>query len=119
LRSGKELTVPEYVVDRRQTQVCVTLTGDLTAVVVPGLQADLRSVLEPGVTEVEFDLAGATLLDSSGIGLLIAAANSAGRLGGRLTVTRVSAEIFQLLQSMRLTARLNVTCREEQEASRG
>jgi anti-anti-sigma factor len=111
--------MPEYVIERRQTQVCVTLGGDLTAAIVPGLQADLKGALGQGATDVEFDLAGATQLDSSGIGLLIAAANSARRLGGRLCVTRASADISQLLQSMRLASRLNVTGRADQEASRG
>ena len=49
------------------------------------------------------------MLDSSGMGLLIAAANSLAHSGGKLRVTNVCPDIFRLLQSMRLTARLNVS----------
>jgi anti-anti-sigma regulatory factor len=53
------------------------------------------------------------MLDSSGMGLLIAAANSLAPGGGRIRVTNVSPDIFRLLQSMRLTTRLNVSARAE------
>ena len=59
------------------------------------------------------DLANAKMLDSSGMGLLIAAANSLAQMGGKVRVTNVSPDIFRLLQSMRLTLRLNVSGREE------
>lgn len=111
--------MPDHVVERCQDRVVVTLAGDLTAASVPGLQADLKGALGPGVAEVTFDLGATSVLDSSGIGLLIATANSAARLGGRVQVGRVSADIHQLLQGMRLVARLNVTGRPEQGASRG
>jgi len=58
-----------------------------------------------------FDLSSTAMLDSSGMGLLIAAANSVVPQGGKVRVTNVGPEIFRLLQSMRLTARLNVSGR--------
>jgi anti-anti-sigma regulatory factor len=59
------------------------------------------------------------MLDSSGIGLLIAAANTAARRGGRVSVTNVSADILRLLQMMRLIDRLNATGRPGEESLRG
>ncbi len=100
-----------YVLKKKDQQASVRLKGDLTAIVVPGLQADLRRLLGRGARDVEIDLSGAAMLDSSGMGLMIAAANSLASRGGTLRVTNVAPEIFRLLQSMRLTTRLNVSRR--------
>jgi anti-anti-sigma regulatory factor len=51
------------------------------------------------------------MLDSTGIGLLIAARNSIAAKGGTLRVQAVSQDIFKLLQNMRLVSRLNVSGR--------
>lgn len=92
--------------------VCrVKLGGDLTAGIVPELLADLRKNLLPETREVAFDLASTSLLDSTGIGLLIAAYNTLRPRDGKVTVAGVSPYQFQVLQSMRLVTRLNVTAR--------
>jgi anti-anti-sigma factor len=100
-----------YVVEQKNKQGSVKLQGDLTAIVVPELQADLKQMLNKGASELEFDLSSTAMLDSSGMGLLIAAANSLASQGGKIRVTNVGPDIFRLLQSMRLTARLNVSAR--------
>jgi serine/threonine-protein kinase RsbW len=113
-RRGKEDgTMSAYVLDLKDQKGSVKLKGDLTAVLVPDLQAGLKEMLNVGVREVEFDLASTKMLDSSGMGLLIAAANSLATHSGKVYVTNVSPDIFRLLQSMRLTARLNVSGKAE------
>lgn len=101
-----------YIVTQNNQTCQVALASDLTAGLVAELQAALKEQMQPGVAEVVFDLARTTLLDSSGIGLLIATANTLGRRNGRIRVINVSPEILQLLQSMRLAGRLNATGRE-------
>jgi len=98
-----------YLIEQNDQQGTVKLTGDLTAVLVPELQAGLKELLNKGASDLVFDLASTAMLDSCGIGLLIAAANSLSRSGGKLRVTNVRPDIFHLLQSMRLTTRLNVS----------
>jgi serine/threonine-protein kinase RsbW len=98
-----------YIVEQKDEQGSVKLAGDLTAIVVPDLQADLKEMLNHGARELVFDLASTAMLDSSGMGLLIAAANSLAPKGGKVRVTNVCPDIYRLLQSMRLTARLNVS----------
>ena len=98
-----------FIIDQKDEQGHVKLTGDLTAVMVPDLQIGLKEMLKKGAHDLVFDLGNSKMLDSSGMGLLIAAANSVGSGGGRVRVTNVSPDIFRLLQSMRLTARLNVS----------
>jgi anti-sigma B factor antagonist len=102
-----------YVIEQKDQQGSVKLTGDLTAPLVPELQAGLKEVLSKGARELVFDLGDTAMLDSSGMGLLIAAANSLGRSGGKVRVTNVSPDILRLLQSMRLVNRLNVSGRTE------
>ena len=56
---------------------------------VPDLQAGLKEMLNKGARELVFDLASTAMLDSSGMGLLIAAANSLAPHGGKVRVTNV------------------------------
>jgi serine/threonine-protein kinase RsbW len=112
-RTGKDdHEMAAYLIEQKDQQGSVKLTGDLTAVLVPDLQAGLKDLLNQGARELVFDLAAAKMLDSSGIGLLIASANSLDPCGGKVRVTNVSPDIFRLLQSMRLTTRLNVSARQ-------
>ncbi len=108
-----------YVVEQKDKHSSIKLTGDLTAELVPGLQAALKSTLEQGATELLFDLQDTVMLDSSGMGLLIATSNSLSRVGGRIQVINVSPDILQLLQCMRLAARLNVTGYASKESLHG
>lgn len=97
----------------QNNQTCqVNLSGDLTASSVPELQAALKAQVQLGSAEIVFDFAKTVILDSSGIGLLIATSNTLGRTNGRLRIMNVSPDILQLLQSMRLTSRLNASGRE-------
>jgi len=100
-----------FVLRREGDQASIRLNGDLTALVVPDLQADLKQMLEEGVRKLIFDLSDTAMLDSSGIGLLIASLNSATKNGGEIRVINAASEIFRLLQHMRLTTRLNVSAR--------
>jgi serine/threonine-protein kinase RsbW len=102
-----------YVVEQKDQLGSVKLEGDLTAATVPDLQTDLKQLLNRGARELVFDLASTAMLDSSGMGLLIAAANSLAPSGGKVRVTNVCPDIYRLLQSMRLTARLNVSVMPE------
>jgi len=113
-RMGKDdCKMAAYVIEQKDQQGSVRMTGDLTAILVPDLQANLKEMLNKGARELVFDLGSTAMLDSSGMGLLIAAANSLVSSGGKVRVTNVCPDIFRLLQSMRLTARLNVSGKAE------
>ncbi len=87
----------------------MTLGRDLVASIVPELQAVLKAELQEDGLEVVFDFAQTAMLDSSGIGLLIATHNSLSRRQGRIRLINVAPDILQLLQTMRLINRLNAT----------
>ncbi len=82
---------------------------NFTAPLVPSLQARLKQVIAEGSKTIVFDMQSTRMLDSSGIGLLTATANSMATVGGRMEVVAVAPEIFRLLKMMRLVERLNVT----------
>ena len=67
-----------YTIERKEEQCLVVMRGDLTAPLIPDLQAALKNNVQQGANEVVFDLANTVMLDSSGIGLLVATCNSLG-----------------------------------------
>ncbi len=95
----------------------VTIDGALTAVLVPELQQTLKQELEGGTQNLTVDLAATHMVDSSGIGLLIAASNSLSRKSGQLAVVNVSPDILRLFRSMRLLPRLNASGRPDPEST--
>ncbi len=100
-----------FELKREGNSLSVLLAGDLTAVLALTLKPELQQALQEGVTEINFDLGKTTVIDSVGIGLLVATHNSLKKIDGRLHVTQVSEDIFHLLQSMRLDQRLGVVSR--------
>lgn len=108
-----------YTIKRHDKECQVTLEGDLTASLVPELQTALKQQLDQSAGNIVFDLSKTEVLDSSGIGLMIAASNSLARRQGCLRVCGVSQNILRLLQSMRLVSRLNATGRNTKEEDHG
>lgn len=90
-------------VTREEIRAVVQPAGDnIVAATLPELRTRMREVVEEGVGELVIDLAGVSMVDSSGIGLLIAAHNSLRKVGGRLAVIHVSADLLELFQTMRM-----------------
>lgn len=108
-----------YTIERNERQCMVLLQGDLTSSLIPDLQTTLKKELEQGLDEAVFDLGSAAMLDSSGIGLLIATCNSLARKNGKMRVLNVSRDILRLFQSMRLVTRLHASGREGLEENHG
>jgi anti-anti-sigma factor len=88
-------------------QVRVLLHKKLTAAEVPELQPALKQEIAAGAREMIFDMADTVSLDSTGIGLLIAASNSLAAVQGAIRMVHVSPNILKLLRSMRLVDRLH------------
>ena len=93
------------------------VNGGLTVVLVPELQQALKAEVEKGTQQIIFDLAETRMVDSSGIGLLIAASNTLSQRNGKLAVINAAPEILRLMQSMRLVSRLNISGRPGAEPS--
>jgi len=108
-----------FTIEREGSTCSVVMRGNLIAALVPDLQAAVREQLAQGTAELSVDLGQTTMLDSTGIGFLIAARNSVVRQNGSMKVVGASPDILQLLQSMRLVSRLNVSGREARSVDHG
>ncbi len=88
-----------------ETQVgaaVLKVDGDLTAAAAPRVRAQMREAMASGTKALVVDLSGTEIVDSAGIGLLIAAHNSLSRAGGSLEVVGLSKDLADLFRSMRL-----------------
>jgi len=80
-------------------------------IVVPAtdeLRRELKEVIATGAGDLTIDLTGVEIIDSTGLGLLIAAHNTLKKAGSALTVTNASTDIRELFKSMRLDKHFTV-----------
>jgi anti-anti-sigma factor len=91
------------------TQATITLGEKLVASEVPNLKNEIKRLLGDGVTSIILDCTQLNVMDSTGIGCLVAAYNSLTRVNGNLSVIQVSVDIYELLCSMRLDRRIKIT----------
>ena len=89
-------------ITRDGDKVIVKPGKDIVASMAEELKKELKQALDDGAAELTIDLSGTEMMDSMGIGVLIAAHNSLKKIGGRLELTNASDDIVKLLQNMRL-----------------
>ncbi len=83
--------------------------GDLTAASVPAMRTNLKNMIAEGVRDLVVDLSNTRVIDSSGIGLLVATHNSLLRLNGKLTVKNVSKDLLDLFKAFRLDKHFSIS----------
>lgn len=93
-------TMEDVRVEDGRTVFCPS--GDIVASIAESLRARLREVMHEHPGPLAIDLAQVELIDSVGIGLLIAAHNSLAKSGGRLVLQHVNPDLAGLLRTMRL-----------------
>lgn len=98
----------EMQVKRDKSQATITLEKDLVASLVPDLKSTMKNLLQEGVTHMDIDFSQVNIVDSTGIGCLIAAHNSLSKSGGGLTIFGVSGDIYELFSSMRLNRHFTI-----------
>lgn len=76
--------------------------GDIVASVTDELRGRLKEIMQAASGPLVLDLSRVELIDSVGIGLLIAAHNTLAKKGGRLTLRNVNPDLASLLRTMRL-----------------
>jgi anti-anti-sigma factor len=90
------------MITRVENQATLQPEGDIVAASVLGLRSELRDLVGTGVRQIVVDLANVHMVDSAGLGLLISAHNSLQKLGGQISVIRASADILELLTTLRI-----------------
>ena len=83
--------------------------GDITASSAPLIRVDLKNLIAEGVRDLVIDMTNTRVIDSTGIGLLVATHNSLVRLNGKLAIKNVSQDLFELLKAFRLDKHFSVS----------
>lgn len=89
-------------IERNGNQAVIKPLKPITVAFAGELRPQLQQLIADGVSHIVIDLSLVELVDSSGIGLLIAAHNSLAKAGGGLRIVGVSSEIQHLFKIMRL-----------------
>ena len=76
--------------------------GDISDGRVEELRTAIRGALEHGARTVTLDLSKVKMIDSAGVGVLAAAHNSLHGIGGHVTVVHPSADVTELLRTLRI-----------------
>ncbi len=94
---------------QHSTDAAVVKPGrDIVSSMAQAFKLELKDYVDKGVKELTVDLDGVELIDSIGMGLLIAAHNSLMKNGGKLKVVNPSEDILRLLRTMRLDKHFEV-----------
>jgi anti-anti-sigma factor len=91
-----------------KTPVILKVERDLVSSHSAELRDHLRSLIGQGTRSVVLDFSHVRMVDSAGLGMLIAAHNSLKKVEGELAVTECSAEILELFRSMRIHQHMRV-----------
>ena len=82
---------------------------NIVASMADSFREDLKRVVEQeAVKKVTMDLTGVEMLDSVGLGLLIATHNSLSERGGSLSIRGAGEDILKLLGTMRLDKHFHI-----------
>jgi len=90
-----------FLKEMRGSVLVLSLKGNLDAITVPELKPEIDGIITDRRTAVVVDLAGLTLIDSSGVGAIVSLFKRVRALSGDVKVAGVTAqpkEIFRLLR---------------------
>lgn len=89
-------------------QVTVKPGKDVVASMAGEFRAELNAQIQESPEELIIDLSGVEMVDSVGIGVIIATHNSLDQKGGKLRVTNIAEDIYGLFSTMRLDRHFTV-----------
>ncbi|WP_237559985.1 ATP-binding protein [Desulfohalovibrio reitneri] len=93
---------------REENGVVVRPGRDLVASTVEDLRAELGDLVDEGTDSLTIDFEGVDMVDSLGMGLLVATHNSLKKNEGKLELVNVPESIHEVLSIMRLTRHFEV-----------
>jgi anti-anti-sigma factor len=96
-------------VARAESNARLFIREDLVASIVPEVRQEIKRLIAEGVTDLVVDLDAVRIVDSAGIGSLVAAYNSLVQKNGCLSVENVSSDLLDLFTSMRLDRHFSIT----------
>lgn len=94
--------------NKKTTQKTVKLDRDISASMAGEFRDKLLNLVKDGTKDLTLDLNKVEMIDSVGLGVLIAAHNSLRGIGGKLVIKNVSNDIYRLFKTMRLDQHFEV-----------
>ena len=89
----------EITCRKQGSRVTAALSGELDHHTAPKAREALERAIKPAaVKELVLDLSGITMMDSSGIGVIIGRYRSLSRRGGSVSICGASAQIGRILK---------------------
>ena len=89
-------------------QIIIRPGTDVVASMAAGFKEELLSAINSSQGTVVIDLDGVEMVDSVGIGVIIASHNTLNQAGRKLKVVNVTKDILGLFTTMRLNRRFTV-----------
>ncbi|MBF0118687.1 MAG: STAS domain-containing protein [Desulfobacterales bacterium] len=87
---------------REKEKLIIKPGQNLVASIANSFRSELHSLLQESPKELIIDLGGVDIVDSVGIGIIIAAHNSINKLGGKLKIVNIAKNTYDLFVTMRL-----------------
>ena len=95
-------------IDRKGSLVIIRPGRDVVYSMVDSFVKELKQEIEKSPSEIVIDLAKVEMVDSVGIGVIIAAHNSLKKIGGKMRVENVCDNIYRTFIAMRLNCHFGV-----------
>ncbi|GAB6093840.1 hypothetical protein JCM14469_00920 [Desulfatiferula olefinivorans] len=96
------------IINKNGNQVTIKPGKDVVASMANEFRAELNSQIQESPSELVIDLSGVEMVDSVGIGVIIATHNSLDQKGGKLKVINIADDIYGLFSTMRLDRHFTV-----------
>jgi len=97
-----------YKIDKEGDRATIIPDEDIVASNTPDLKEKLLGLMKENVIHLSFNLENVLMVDSSGLGILIATHKSLAKKEGTMEVTNVKAEIKTLFEITKLTDFLTI-----------
>ena len=94
---------------KKVTKKTIKPGKDIVASMAEDFRNELLKLVDQGIKSLTIDFANVRMVDSVGLGVLIAAHNSLKEVGGSLNIKNVSEDIYNLLRTMRLDQHFEVS----------
>ena len=91
-----------------QNQTIVKPKRNIVASVAQDFRFELLGLIKDGTTQLTVDLGGVKMVDSDGVGALIAAHKALAKNGGKLTIANPSDDICEFFRLMHLDKQFTI-----------
>ena len=87
----------------------LTMGSDLDVTTVPRVRRAIDDAVDGGCLRIILNMAGASYVDSAGMGLIVSELKHLRSLGGLLSLTNVSERVFRSLEIMRMVDQMPIS----------